>query len=371
MLSVVKKWSAACGLIFFLCAATSQATNADEAEGPMPRVTPAASRSSAASPNQVDNLQLLIALADPDPSVSSTAPSSHPASPKKVVSWPTPARFFTINQVLANHSNGATQLEFASVLPTDLRNDRPDPEVPPTQGEEPFGLYTFRAPDGQLSEKWRTVEADIQAEDSTLERCRTNASTCTPAAARFVAIIKDAAGLNHRARLQLVNERVNAAIRYVEDSVQWHKGDVWSAPLDVAHKGSFDTGLGDCEDYAIAKYVALRHAGVPESNLRLLLVKDQAVHLDHAVLAARDESHWVILDNRWSRLADDNELRQFLPLFALNRSGVKLFAAPYANRSAPPAAKPRAPESPTYMDAGLAYSVRIIMGASGALPLLM
>jgi hypothetical protein len=129
--------------------------------------------------------------------------------------------------------------------------------------------------------------------------------------------------------------------------------------------------MGDCEDYAIAKYVALRHAGVPESNLRVLLVKDQAVHLDHAVLAARDEGHWVILDNRWSRLADDNELRQFLPLFALNHSGVMLFAAPYANRSAPPAAQPPTPASPSYLDAGLAYSARILMGASGTLPLLM
>ena len=42
---------------------------------------------------------------------------------------------------------------------------------------------------------------------------------------------------------------------------------------------------GDCEDYAIAKYVALREAGVARENLQLVLVRDRAVRQDHAVLA--------------------------------------------------------------------------------------
>jgi predicted transglutaminase-like cysteine proteinase len=150
-----------------------------------------------------------------------------------------------------------------------------------------------------------------------------------------VATIKEAAGLDRRARLQLVNERMNAAIRYTNDWTQWQQADVWSAPLDSEHKGSLESGIGDCEDYAIAKYVALRESGVPDSDLRILLVKDNAVHLDHAVLAARESDHWVVLDNRWSRLTDDTQLRQFVPLFALNAEGVKLFAAPYAALDTP------------------------------------
>jgi predicted transglutaminase-like cysteine proteinase len=177
--------------------------------------------------------------------------------------------------------------------------------------------------------------------------------------------------LPRRAKLQLVNDRVNSAIRYTEDWAQWHQADVWSAPLNSSHKGSFDTGMGDCEDYAIAKYVALRQAGVPEKDLRVLLVKDQSVHLDHAVLAARDETHWVILDNRWSRLADDNDLRQFMPLFALNSEGAKMFAAPYAYRVMTPVAEPHRVEPQPYMDAGLSYSARIDSRTSSALPLLM
>jgi predicted transglutaminase-like cysteine proteinase len=291
--------------------------------------------------------------------------------PKKPNSWPTPARFFTINQVLAKRENAPSQIEFASIHPTEMRSDRPVTQIPPTQGDEPFGLYTFRAPDGLISMKWHRLEVDMKNEMPALEHCRAESAKCSPAEARFVALIKDAEQLNRRAKLQLVNDRVNAAIRYTEDSIQWHEADVWSAPLDGDHTGSFDTGRGDCEDYAIAKYVALRQAGVPESDLRVLLVKDQAVHLDHAVLAARDGGRWVILDNRWSRLTDDNQLRQFVPLFALNHDGVKLFAAPYAMRSVTPAAEPGMVEPRTYTDAGLSYSTRLSLGASGALPLLM
>ena len=165
-----------------------------------------------------------------------------------------------------------------------------------------------------------------------ISRCRIDSEHCTPAAAHFAAIIKQAERLDGRAKFELVNQRVNAAIRYMNDMAQWGVADRWSAPLDMNAKGSFDTGFGDCEDYAIAKYVALRGAGISAHDLRLLLVRDNAVHLDHAVLAVRQDGHWLVLDNRWSRLIEDRELQQFAPLFALNEEGVKLFAAPYAAR---------------------------------------
>ena len=110
--------------------------------------------------------------------------------------------------------------------------------------------------------------------------------------------------------------------------------DEWSAPL-AAGKGSFDTGIGDCEDYAIAKYVALRAAGVPARQLRVLLVRDNIAGLDHAVLAANEDGHWYVLDNRWTVAVEDSEVRRFIPLFALDEQGVKLLAAPYAAKIAP------------------------------------
>ena len=283
----------------------------------------------------VPKAPVIVALAETASANAARKPQTPLVEPPQAVSqWPAPARFFTINQVLAKHQRSAetsSAVHLASIDPK-VMSDAPSPQTLSGEGDEPFGLFTFRAPDGLLWAKWRKVEADIQDEAPALSRCRVNSDHCTPAAAHFAAIIKQAERLDGRAKFELVNQRVNAAIHYMTDMAQWGVADRWSAPLDMNAKGSFDTGFGDCEDYAIAKYVALRGAGVSARDLRLLLVRDNAVHLDHAVLAVRQDGHWLVLDNRWSRLIEDRELQQFAPLFALNEEGVKLFAAPYAAR---------------------------------------
>jgi predicted transglutaminase-like cysteine proteinase len=53
----------------------------------------------------------------------------------------------------------------------------------------------------------------------------------------------------------------------MEDLVQWGKIDVWSSPLVT-----FSAGAGNCEDYAIPKYVALQMVGVPSEDLRIVVV---------------------------------------------------------------------------------------------------
>ena len=182
--------------------------------------------------------------------------------------------------------------------------------------------------------KWRKVADDIRAQEPALMRCLADEAVCSPAAARFAAIVKEAREHEGRVRLNFVNQRVNNAIRYTSDMTQWGTPDEWSAPL-ADGKGSFETGMGDCEDYAIAKYVALRAAGVPTKQLRVLLVRDNIARLDHAVLAANEDGHWYILDNRWTAAVEDNDVRRFTPLFALDDQGVKLLVAPYASRTEP------------------------------------
>jgi len=48
----------------------------------------------------------------------------------------------------------------------------------------------------------------------------------------------------------------------------------------------------------------------------------------HAGLQQRRQLHrvWLILDNRWNKLFEDKELKQFKPLFVVERNGVKLLS---------------------------------------------
>jgi predicted transglutaminase-like cysteine proteinase len=243
-----------------------------------------------------------------------------------------PATFFSINAVLAKldreRGRGPNAIRLATLTPSNLATDAQSPQKEaPAVGKEPFGLFTFRAPEGMLWRKWRSVEADMAKEQTVLDRCREDAESCPSYAAKFLRLIEAVKSKSGRARLEEANRAVNAAIRYVSDLVQHGEIDRWSAPL-----ATFATAKGDCEDYAIAKYVALREAGFPEGELRLVLVRDHAVQQDHAVLTAHLDDHWLILDNRRSELIADSDASSLTPLFAISHRGVQLFAAPYAKR---------------------------------------
>lgn len=244
-----------------------------------------------------------------------------------------PATFFSINAVLAKldreRGRGPGAVRLAALTPSNIATDaQPAPKEAPPIGKEPFGLFTFRAPEGLLWRKWRGIEADMAKEQSVLDRCREEAGSCPSYAAQFLRLIDAVKSRSGRAKLDEANRAVNAAIRYVSDYAQHGEPDRWSAPL-----ATFATAKGDCEDYAIAKYVALREAGFPGDELRLVLLHDRAVRQDHAVLAAHLDDHWLILDNRSSELIEDSDASSFTPLFAINHRGVQLFAAPYAKRA--------------------------------------
>lgn len=191
----------------------------------------------------------------------------------------------------------------------------------------PFSLEASLAPPGALWTKWLKVRADIDGLAPAIERCRKDFRRCSAAARRFVTIIRHAARSEGLARAAIVNRGVNAAIAYTSDKEQWRKDDVWSAPLAADRTGAFQTGKGDCEDYAIAKYVALREAGFAAADLQILVVRDTAANTDHAALAARIDGRWLLLDNRWSRLLEESDAAFFTPLFALNEAGVQRFGS--------------------------------------------
>ena len=237
------------------------------------------------------------------------------------------------------------------------------------RNQEPFGLSSFAAPDNIVWFKWRKVIKDIHAQEPALMRCLADEAVCSRAEAHFTAIIKEAREHEGRVQFNFVNQRINNAIRYTNDMTQWGTPDEWSAPL-ADGKGSFETGMGDCEDYAIAKYVALRAAGVPTKYLRVLLVRDNIARLDHAVLAASEDGHWFILDNRWTAAVEDNDVHRFTPLLALDDRGLRLLVAPYASRTEPvrEAVKSAGQKLPASAETAQAQSSQNDIGALGLRP---
>jgi len=202
---------------------------------------------------------------------------------------------------------------------------------------EPFGLFTSRISGGGLRDKWLGVERKLDDERVQLAICDGDRARCVSRAAlQFLAIVDGARAREGRARLGEINRAINLAIKPMSDMAQYGQDDVWSSPLDT-----FTTGAGDCEDYAIAKFVALRMAGVRPDDLRIVVVRDTVRGEDHAVAMARLEDRWLTLDNRRMAMVEDSDLRNLRPLFVIDDQGVMRYDDALAlagSAASPPAA---------------------------------
>jgi predicted transglutaminase-like cysteine proteinase len=187
---------------------------------------------------------------------------------------------------------------------------------------EPFGFFAAVVTNGGLLKKWLDVERKLDDERVQLALCDGDRDRCvSPAALQLLAIVDSARARDGRARLGEINRAINLAIRPMSDLAQYGEIDLWSSPLVT-----FAHGAGDCEDYAIAKLVALRLAGIAAEDLRIVVIRDTLSSEDHAVAAARLDGHWLMLDNRRMAMVEDVYSRNTRPLFVIDQHGVMQYA---------------------------------------------
>jgi predicted transglutaminase-like cysteine proteinase len=196
---------------------------------------------------------------------------------------------------------------------------------------EPFGLFATTLSWGSVREKWLGVERKLDDERVQLALCDGDRERCvSPSALQFLAIVDSARARDGRARLGEINRAINLAIRPMSDLAQYGQIDVWSSPLVT-----FTTGAGDCEDYAIAKFVALRLAGISPDDLRIVIMRDTINGEDHAVAMARLDGHWLTLDNRRMAMVEDVYVRNYRPLFVIDQYGAMQYVDAPLLASAP------------------------------------
>ena len=203
----------------------------------------------------------------------------------------------------------------------------------------PFAIPPFGPADGgifagPLRDKWLRLSRRLGDDQVQLALCDGDREHCvSPAALRFLAIVDQGRAREGRARLGEINRAINLAIRPGSDWAVYGEIDVWSSPLDT-----FARGAGDCEDYAIAKYAALRMAGLPAEDLRIVLVRDTLRGEDPAVAAARLDGHWLMLDNQRMAMVQDTDTRNLRPLFVMDETGIARYGDMPVRAQAPDAA---------------------------------
>ena len=114
-------------------------------------------------------------------------------------------------------------------------------------------------------------------------------------------------------KLKKINDYMNKT-RYIRDPINWGVKDYWETP------GQFFDKFGDCEDYAIAKYLSLLAVGWDPSTLRIVVVQDMSLRVPHAVLAVYHKKRILLLDNQISIVVDASKIYHYRPIYSLNDS---------------------------------------------------
>lgn len=177
-----------------------------------------------------------------------------------------------------------------------------------------LGTTEFRTASLAALPQWQRVLQRIETERSTYRACAAAEANCpSRGAAAWQAMIRDQRGRPPLRQLDAVNRFLNGW-RYKEDAVNYGRRDYWASPLEFLQRS------GDCEDYAIIKYVTLRQLGFAAEQLRLVVVHDAVRDLAHAVLAVYLDDQVYILDNLTRTVAPQEEVTQYVPYYSVNET---------------------------------------------------
>jgi predicted transglutaminase-like cysteine proteinase len=142
---------------------------------------------------------------------------------------------------------------------------------------------------------------------------------------KWEAEIEHMKSLPDEEKLAQANRFFNSHIRWTNDTQAWGKEEYWATPLELLGRG-----MGDCEDYAIAKYLTLVAAGVDIDKLRITYVKARLEDggdiksTAHMVLAyyPSPTGEPVILDNLVTNIKPASQRSDLIPVYGFNSKGI-------------------------------------------------
>ena len=175
---------------------------------------------------------------------------------------------------------------------------------PGPEGQTLFPQQAMFSSNVSVFSRWTQV-ADRFAKQKTAE---------TPSALKWSALIDDLKSRPLPARVARANDYFNA-IPYVPAMKNWGDVGYWETPYEFLARG------GQCQDYAIAKYFALKASGVPENDMRFVVVRDIQRSLDHAILIVAVNGQDYVLDNQNTKVESLSDEHRYRAYYAINNTG--------------------------------------------------
>lgn len=173
-----------------------------------------------------------------------------------------------------------------------------------------FSTVDFRSPLKDMPKWERVLQRERQSPSFTENGMACNSEKT---AARWQQLKDSLQGASLMEKAKAVNSFFNKW-PYRSDRAVWGVEDYWAVPCE------FVVRSGDCEDYAIAKYFALRNLGVPADTMRIAAVRDTIRGIGHAVLVIYAGNEAYVLDNLSNLVLSHKRLKHYRPLFTVNEN---------------------------------------------------
>lgn len=133
-----------------------------------------------------------------------------------------------------------------------------------------------------------------------------------PAVQEWMKLLSSLKNASDEEKIEAVNEYMNNK-KFISDNENYGQPDYWATPMEFLARG------GDCEDYAMAKYISLRALGFPQDKMRLAIVYDHVMRMPHALLIVYNEGEAKVLDNQNPAVMDSAEITRYKPIYSISQ----------------------------------------------------
>lgn len=177
-----------------------------------------------------------------------------------------------------------------------------------------FGSVEFASGALVALPQWVRVLEAMRRDGPAFANCSADAAQCRSAAMRsWRTILVGAAPLDRAARIREINAAFNKW-PYKLDHELFGVSEYWATPAEFLSRS------GDCEDYAIAKFFALRELGFGNDELRIVALMDRIRGIGHAVLAVREGADFLVLDNLTDLVFSHTRYTHYDPQYSVNET---------------------------------------------------
>jgi predicted transglutaminase-like cysteine proteinase len=177
-----------------------------------------------------------------------------------------------------------------------------------------FGSAEVRSDSLRGLPQWVRVLNGMRAERGAFEGCAADPARCTtPILKNWRKIITRAGKLSRPEKLKAVNDFFNRW-PYKQDKELYGRAEYWATPTE------FMARSGDCEDFSIAKYFALRQLGFAKDEMRIVILMDEIRGIGHAVLAVYEGDDILILDSLSNLIVPHDRYRHYRPQYSMNET---------------------------------------------------